>query len=132
MTQAVSQARIEEKEARSKIDFSHLKLKSSKKPRITVFNKPVKVIKPKTRTISRYQPESSSSSLLPILHQSNDSTLRSMHLNLNSTYDEEAGAKQAAAEVSKVLHGPIELTETFLGPSNKVKELKKRIENAEK
>lgn len=107
-----------------------MKVKSSKEPRVTVLNKPVKAIKTQTRTI--YQPESSSSSLLPFLHQSNENTLTSKHRILHSTYDEESGAKQAAAEVSKVLHGPIELTETFLGPSNKVKELKKRIENAEK
>ena len=109
-----------------------MKVKSSKEPRVTVLNKPVKAIKTQTRTISRYQPESSSSSLLPFLHQSNENKLKSKHRMLRSTYDEESGAKQAAAEVSKVLHGPIELTETFLGPSNKVKELKKRIENAEK
>lgn len=110
-----------------------MKVKSSKEPRVTVLNKPVKAIKIQTRTLSRYQPESSSSSLLPFLHQSNEkNTLKSKHRILRSTYDEESGAKQAAAEVSKVLHGPIELTETFLGPSNKVKELKKRIVNAEK
>ena len=51
---------------------------------------------------------------------------------ISSTYDDELSARRAAAEVSKVVHGPIELTETFLGPSSKVKELKKRIENAEK
>ena len=38
--------------------------------------------------------------------------------------------KKEVEEVSKIIHGNRKLTETFLGPSAKVKELKNRLEQA--
>jgi len=40
--------------------------------------------------------------------------------------------QEEATKLSQILHGHQDLTETFLGPSKKVRQLKKRLKNAER
>ena len=41
-----------------------------------------------------------------------------------------ASSQEEVEKISKILHGHQDLTETFLGPSNKVKKFKKRVQEA--